>query len=209
MPKRSRESNTPAPTPAPWLLVTGQPGSGKTTLVRSVLEAVTSKAAVADVHVQGFYTDEVLDGSTRVGFDLITIPDGKRDVLSRKQGLPSHFPKTGSYSVDVASFEALALPTLCPPTSCSNSRCLIVIDEIGRMELHSSRFQAAVERLLTEYPDWIVFGAVTAPIYGHRVPFCDRVTCDARVSVERITKKTRDDVRAAMEQRLLCELGAR
>ena len=110
--------------------------------------------------------------------------------------------------MDVVSFEKLALPTLEPPLPTNSSTVdgkslsLIVIDEIGRMELHSERFKEAIERLLTceAVP---VFGAVTAPIYGHRVPFCDMVTANARVvSVDRITKKNRDDVRTDVERRV-------
>ena len=118
-------------------------------------------------------------------------------------GLPAHCPRTGAYAVDVAAFEALALPALSPPPpSAAARRSVVVIDEVGRMELHSAAFQAAVTRLLASPAEAVVFGALTAPIYGHRVPFCDAIAAHGRVSVDRITQKTRDAVREALQRRL-------
>ena len=173
-----------------WILCTGQPGSGKTTLVRHLCDALSAEG----VTLSGFYTEEVVGANgSRIGFDVVTVPDGQRGVLSRKQGLPSSYPKTGAYSVDVASFEALALPSIenaVIPT-------VHVIDEVGRMELHSAAFQAAVRRLLSD-PSSRVIGAITAPIYGHRVAFCDEIAEADGVCVRKITQKTRGGVRDDM-----------
>lgn len=147
-----------------WLLCTGQPGSGKTTLVRRLYETLSDKG----VSLRGFYTDEVLDkpGGTRIGFDIVTIPNGERGILSRKRGLPTTFPRTGAYVVDVASFESLALPSIsCPSHNNNNNNdiAVIVIDEIGRMELHSNEFQHCIQQLLAS-PSVRVIGAITSPI---------------------------------------------
>ncbi len=145
-----------------WLLCTGQPSCGKTTLVKKALDHIIQWRDSRNNHgqvVSGFYTDEVLDASgRRVGFDIIGIASGKRGVLARKGSLPSSYPKTGQYSVDVASFEAIALAELDVLQSSSsvtrrggdegNTSQIIIIDEIGRMELHSNKFEAAVEKLL-------------------------------------------------------------
>jgi hypothetical protein len=43
--------------------------------------------------------DEVLDkpgGTTRIGFDIVTIPNEERGILSRKRGLPTTFSITGA-----------------------------------------------------------------------------------------------------------------
>ena len=106
-----------------------------------------------------FYTDEVLRGGKRIGFDVVTIPDGRRGVLSRKsrEGRYAACPRVGAYSVDVSAFEQLALPTLSPPDDPENT--IVVIDEIGRMELKSDAFKNAVEKLLGD-PRRRVFGAI-------------------------------------------------
>ncbi len=177
-----------------WILLTGQPGCGKTTAVKRLSEALARDG----VKLRGFVTEEVLVGGKRVGFDVVTIPDGKRGILSRKGGPAAH-PKTGQYSVDVASFEKLALPTIAPPAS--QEDVVLVLDEIGRMELHSAAFAARVEELLKRGTRLV--GAITAPIYGHRVAFCDAVSASRGVEVHRLTAKVRDEVVSTLEARLL------
>ena len=176
-----------------WILLTGQPGCGKTTAVKRLSEALARDG----VQLRGFVTEEVLVGGKRVGFDVVIIPDGKRGILSRKGGPAAH-PKTGQYSVDVASFEQLALPTIAPP---AGQEVVLVLDEIGRMELHSAAFAARVEELL-ECGTRLV-GAITAPIYGHRVAFCDAVSASRGVETHRLTAKVRDEVVSTLEARLL------
>ena len=180
-----------------WTLVTGQPGCGKTTLVKALLDGVLRK--VPGLRVSGFYTDEVLKGGSRCGFDVVTV-GGDRGVLSRKGG-PASQPRTGAYSVDVGAFEALALPSIAP-----NGQDVVVIDEIGRMELHSARFRDAVQALLRSGVR--VVGAITAPIYGHRVPFCDEVARCENVEVLRIKKSNRDATTARLRQQLENEYAA-
>ncbi len=50
-------------------LITGGPGSGKTTIVRQA-------ASAAGVRAGGFYTEEVRSGGVRQGFRIVTL-DGK------------------------------------------------------------------------------------------------------------------------------------
>jgi nucleoside-triphosphatase len=109
-------------------------------------------------------------------------------VLSRKGG-PAGQPKTGQYSVDVEAFEALALPTLADDDDPS---VVYILDEIGRMELHSHAFSLRVRALLARGVR--LLGAITAPIYGHRVTFCDSVSASRGVVVHKLTAKIRDEV---------------
>ena len=56
------------------------PGIGKTTMVRNVVKKLEEKG----IKCQGFYTQELREGRTRVGFDIVTL-DGKIAPLSRVQ----------------------------------------------------------------------------------------------------------------------------
>ncbi len=88
----------------------------------------------------GFYTQEVREQGRRVGFDVVTI-DGARGPLARA-GAPG--PRVSRYGVDLPSFERLALPAL----QAAEPKRVLIIDEIGKMELFSARFAELAERAL-------------------------------------------------------------
>ena len=97
----------------------------------------------------GFVTEEIRQDGRRVGFDVVSLT-GDRAPLARVGGGGggpgggggSRRPTVGQYSVDVASFERVALPTLASPSDRGGR--LVVLDEIGKMELFSTKFQRAV-----------------------------------------------------------------
>ncbi|CAE8601655.1 unnamed protein product, partial [Polarella glacialis] len=101
------------------IFVTSQPGVGKTTLVQKLVEKLRQEEGEGGVEIVGFYTEEVRDAANlRVGFDVVRVGGGhpdapSRSVLARLGKAP---PLVGKYSVNVAAFEAFALPTLERPS---------------------------------------------------------------------------------------------
>ncbi|XP_016933284.2 cancer-related nucleoside-triphosphatase homolog [Drosophila suzukii] len=127
------------------IIVTGPPGVGKTTLIRKISSNLRDKGHL----LQGFYTEEVRgEGiSQRIGFDVVTLA-GKRGILARENPEDKlRRPKVGKYSVFVQNFEDLALPLLDFKNSQPEPH-LLVIDEVGKMELFSKRFESAMVDLL-------------------------------------------------------------
>lgn len=118
------------------LLITGLPGTGKTTLL---MELVRHFARLAPA---GFYTEEVRKEGARRGFRLISL-DGQEGTLSDVT-FGGH-QRVGRYGVDVAGFEAF----LASLDLVSHPALLVFIDEIGRMECLSQRFVRLAETLFS------------------------------------------------------------
>jgi len=117
------------------LLVTGVPGSGKTTVIRKVA------TALPDVRITGFYTEEIRVNNIRQGFELVTF-HGQRFVMARVNYQSSY--KVGRYGVDVAVIDKAAEKNL----SENSDSDLYIIDEIGRMECFSTLFVRRMSSLL-------------------------------------------------------------
>ncbi len=109
---------------------------GKTTLVERVIQAVPLKCG-------GMITKEIRKIGRRVGFSV-------HDVLTGREGVLAHIhlergPKLGRYRVNLRDLEEIGAAAI----ERALEECeLVVIDEVGPMELHSERFIRAVERAL-------------------------------------------------------------
>jgi nucleoside-triphosphatase len=112
-------------------LITGKPGVGKTTLVQKIIGLMRS------VNMAGFYTAEIRSKGSRLGFELHGL-NGERSTLAHVDIRSPH--KVGRYGVDTDGFETFleTLDLLNPGVQ------LVVIDEIGKMELLSNRFRSLV-----------------------------------------------------------------
>jgi nucleoside-triphosphatase len=120
--------------PYPKILLTGKPGIGKTTLIRKII------AQMRPTPMTGFYTAEMRSQGRRCGFELCGL-NGARRVLAHVNFKSCQ--RVGRYGVDTAGFEAfLEQLDLTNPDA-----GLVIIDEIGKMELFSKRFQAIIREL--------------------------------------------------------------
>jgi nucleoside-triphosphatase len=118
------------------LLLTGRPGVGKTTVIRSVAAQLTGW------RLAGFYTEEIRDASgRRTGFRALTLEGRKRAIADARAAGPH---RVGKYAVDVGALDELAQEEL----QLEQGIDLYLIDEIGKMECLSAGFVRAVARLL-------------------------------------------------------------
>jgi nucleoside-triphosphatase len=112
-------------------LLTGLPGSGKTSLIKQVLSTST-------VQCGGFFTEEIRLQGVRQGFRLVTL-DGQSLVLAHTGYKSPHH--VSRYGVDIDGLDNVGVAAL---QQSLRQYPMIVIDEIGKMELFSEKFKTAV-----------------------------------------------------------------
>ncbi|MHA2199865.1 MAG: nucleoside-triphosphatase [Candidatus Thorarchaeota archaeon] len=157
------------------ILLTGRPGTGKTTAIRKIVENLTPKTA------RGFLSYEMREQGRRVGFAI--------ETLSGKTGTLAHIDlKTGfrvsKYQVCVEDIDSIIIPEL---EEARESNSLIIIDEIARMELFSKFFAPEVRRCLET-------GRVIGTIQERRGPFLDEVRRRSDVKILELTLSNRNDI---------------
>ncbi len=155
------------------LLLTGAPGCGKTTVVRRVLAGL-------DIAAGGFYTQEIREAGVRRGFEIVAL-DGRRGILAHVDIRGG--PRVGKYGVDLNALEEVGVQAIVQAT---RAAWLVVIDEIGPMEVLSGPFRQAVLQALESQPP--VFGTISA----RGIPFADGVKAHRNVRLIEVHPQNRD-----------------
>lgn len=157
------------------ILITGRPGSGKTTLFKSLVKKLSHLEPI------GFYTEEIREDGVRKGFTLNGL-DGSSGMLAHV-GFSSDF-RVGRYGVDVAGFE-----NFIDRIPFSNLRKnLVMIDEIGKMECFSERFKSLIVTLVESNP---IFIATIAMKGGGLI---EEIKQRADIRLLRVTRKNQETI---------------
>lgn len=172
------------------LLFTGVKKVGKTTALRNVVTRLAPKSVV------GFFaTERRIDGK-RVGFEIEML-DGRSGRLAsidsdsdmRVGRLLSHGRL--KYGVDLEFLDGVAVPALRASLS-SNPGGIVLVDEIGPMQLYSEAFRQAVLDML-ESP-CLILGTVMSPAE----PWVDVLKEHEAVETFHLTPQNRDTVTEMM-----------
>jgi len=165
------------------ILLEGRPGVGKTTVARRLVDLLRGSG----LRLAGFTTEELRERGRRVGFAVESLAGG-RGVLAHVD-YPGP-PTVGKYGVDLAEFERIALPAL------EGDVDVVVIDELGKMELASPAFRAAVETLFDREV------AVVATVHVHRHALTDALKSRPGVVVVHVTERKREALPRELAARL-------
>ena len=116
------------------ILLSGYPGVGKTTLINKIIKKLNCK-------IGGFYTHEKKESGKRTGF-YITDFSGNQMVMADVNSTSSY--RVSKYGVNVKAFEKIGIPAL---ENANKTADLIIIDEIGKMEMFSPKFCKMLEKI--------------------------------------------------------------
>jgi len=156
------------------ILLTGLPGAGKTTIIKRVIGE--------GIDAGGFYTEEMREHGRRTGFKIVTL-DGRTGILAdtkRESKL-----RVGKYRINIQALEDLGVGSV---SDAIGRKDVVIIDEIGKMELFSERFKEVVSRALDS--DKIVLGTI---MYKEN-PFTDAIKERQDTKVIMVDKSNRDEL---------------
>ena len=164
------------------LFLTGRPGVGKTTVIQTVVARLRGNAG-------GFYTEEIREGGRRTGFRLVTL-DGPRGTLASVNISGPY--RVGKYGVHLHDLEQVGVQALWRAVE-QPDVSVVVIDEIGKMELVSPAFREAVLVALDGPKE------VLATVMARSHPWVDRLKRRDDVTLVEVTLANRQ----ALPERIL------
>ena len=162
-------------------LLTGRPGTGKTSLIKQAVAEVSGTAG-------GFYTEEMRSQGIRKGFRLTTL-DGHSTTLAHVK-IQSQY-RVGKYGVDIDALDRVGVSAL----QRAAQQCeLIVVDEIGKMELFSASFRETVLKII-DSGRWLLGTIMLSPN-----PWADAIKRRPQVDLVPVTGANYQQVLAGLRQ---------
>lgn len=174
--------------------LTGPPGCGKTTAVLKIIDELRRR----NVSVEGMYTQEIREGGRRAGFVVKRIGGG--------EGILAHIrfrdgPRLGKYVINLRDLELVGVSALLDGLDKAD---VVIVDEVGPMELFSQKFREAVEKLLSSGKN-----AVVTVHYRSRDPLVTRVKEVAGKNLILITYENRNHVPALVARNIIEDIAGK
>lgn len=120
-------------------LITGEPGSGKTSIVKRSISILRKKELVPG----GVYCPEIRDEGIRKGFKIVNVMNDNSRILAHVN--QEDGPKVSKYRVNVSNIDEISKKSI---ELALEKADFIVIDEIAPMEVYSEEFKKIVKKAL-------------------------------------------------------------
>ncbi len=117
------------------LFVTGRSGIGKTTVLLNAAEELKAIGYI----VGGMMSREVRQNGSRVGFEIVDFKTGEKGWLAHINQPDG--PQVGKYKVNQEDLDSIGVRAI---QTALRDADVVIIDEIGPMELFSQAFKQAV-----------------------------------------------------------------
>ena len=144
--------------------------------------------------VGGMTTSEIRENGARVGFAIENLLTHKHGMLA-SLGQGDGGPRVGKYYVNLTDLEEIGVGAI---QSAIDTAEVIILDELGPMELHSHRFVEAVKRALTS-PKHLL-----ATIHKRaQHPLILQIRSNPAFVILEVTTRNRDDLSVDLVNRLV------
>jgi nucleoside-triphosphatase len=130
----------------PKIGITGMPGVGKTQTLQKIIGSLEKSGYT----VQGMITKPITKKKKRVGFYVVNWQTNEKEVFAHIDFETKE--KVGKYGVDIEALEKIGVPAIEQAIN-DDSIDIIIIDEIGKMEMLSEKFcETVIESLDSDKP---------------------------------------------------------
>ncbi|MCQ5375494.1 MAG: NTPase [Methanomassiliicoccales archaeon] len=119
--------------------ITGLPGAGKTHALLKVIEMLEAD----EMKVGGMITEPIIEDNKRLGFYVIDWQTKRKAILASTE-IRSKF-MVGKFGVDLSALEEVGVEAILKACETAD---VVVIDEVGKMEVESEKFVGAVKAAL-------------------------------------------------------------
>ncbi|UCD96645.1 MAG: NTPase [Candidatus Bathyarchaeota archaeon] len=162
------------------LLLAGPPRTGKTTILQKVVEKLSGRG----FRIGGMISEEIHNERTRLGFEIYDVSTGQRGILAHVHQPVG--PKLGKYRVNLQDLNSIGARSIKDAIFKAD---VVVVDEIGPMELFSDEFKDAVEEVLASQKPLI------ATIhYRMKVPMIQKLKSREDAHLVEISLENRDQL---------------
>lgn len=168
--------------------LTGRPGVGKTTVLLRIVERLKKRG----LKVGGLVSREVREDGSRVGFKVIDLEDGREGWLAHIRQPVG--PRIGKYRVCMRDLESIGVEAI---LKAIREADVVVIDEVGPMELFSQSFKRAVSEALES--DKIVLGTIH---YRIKTSFISKIKERQDVVIFEVTRENREGLPEIIIQKI-------
>lgn len=158
------------------IFITAKPGSGKTTAIKEIVSQIGIEKC------KGFYTEEIRKNHKRTGFKIKTL-DGREGIMASTDSKSEL--RHGKYGLDIKTFEELCLSSI--EIDVDDNK-VIIIDEVGPMEMHSEKFKALLETIIKK--PCTVIGTVCY----RNFPWVDEFKKSKGIELIELNLENRDDI---------------
>ena len=130
----------------PKIGITGMPNVGKTQTIVKVMEFLKDSG----YNIEGMITEPLIEKKKHVGFYVKDWQTGEKEVFAHIDF--DSKDKVGEYGVDLKALEKVGVPAI-EKAIADTDVDIIIIDEIGKMEMLSERFcEVVIEALDSDKP---------------------------------------------------------
>lgn len=130
----------------PKIGITGMPSVGKTQTLIKIMEFLGENGYI----LEGMLTEPIIKHKKRVGFYVEDWQTKEKEVFAHLDFDSKE--KVGEYGVDIGALERIGVPAIEKAISNEDVN-IIIIDEIGKMEMLSEKFcEAVIEALDSDKP---------------------------------------------------------